>query len=211
MVKQARDTSGWEPPTCAWCGWTDSDCICGEAGPSLSLCEGCETHYWEDEQPGWICDAPQEQIDEHARAQRRLKWIKKQDLIGFYDSKVRTTYEGYSFIITPFGGFMDVQKATTYEPPVTNGGPLKLYELAAGVKGYAMRNDEGLVYIPMIEATQPGEGDVGRFLDSLSPKCRIPNVINKKLMMMILRRKWTSYEEWAESHGEMVTVWRPPT
>lgn len=64
----------------------------------------------------------------------------------------------------------------TYEPPtVPQGSKLAEYELAPGVNGYAIELD-GLIYIPIIIAQREGSGDVGRFLDSLSERCRIPNV-----------------------------------
>lgn len=62
--------------------------------------------------------------------------------------------------------------------------------LAPGVRGYAIEND-GLIYIPLINAETEGAGDVGRFLDSLSPRCLIVNVTSRRLKGMLERRGWT--------------------
>jgi hypothetical protein len=79
----------------------------------------------------------------------------------------------------------------TYEPPcVEEGSTLDLGQeefLAPGVLGYAI--DKGTyISIPLIYAKKQGSGDVGRFLDTLSPRCRIPNVTSPRLMGMLIRR-----------------------
>lgn len=79
----------------------------------------------------------------------------------------------------------------TYEPPCTEEGteliPGKEEYLAPGVLGYAILKDNRIL-IPLIYAKKEGTGDVGRFLDSLSPRCVIPNVTSPRLMGMLARR-----------------------
>ena len=79
----------------------------------------------------------------------------------------------------------------TYEPPLTKiGSPIRLGEekyLATGVIGYAVEKN-GEIWIPMIIAEDQGSGDTGRFLDSLSPRCVIPNVTSPRLAKMLDRR-----------------------
>jgi hypothetical protein len=84
----------------------------------------------------------------------------------------------------------------SYEPPLTRAGstliPGQEGTLAPGVRGYAILSN-GLIYIPLIIAEKEGSGDVGRFLDSLSPRCVIPNVISSPLSGMLRRRGWRPY------------------
>ena len=79
----------------------------------------------------------------------------------------------------------------TYVPPLTQtGSPLLPGQedfLAPGVRGYAIESDNK-VWIPLIIAEQEGNGDVGRFLDSLSPRCVIPTVTSLKLACMLFNR-----------------------
>ena len=73
---------------------------------------------------------------------------------------------------------------------------MSIYELAPGVMGYATCGPGGEVYVPFIEATKPGTGDVGRFLDSLAPGTKVPNVISGQLVGMLERRGWMlTFEE----------------
>ena len=79
-----------------------------------------------------------------------------------------------------------------YEPPCTAiGSPItpgdEGPDLAPGVGGYAVESC-GKVWIPVIYAKQEGAGDVGRFLDSLSPRCVIPTVTSARLAGMLMRR-----------------------
>lgn len=95
-----------------------------------------------------------------------------------------------------------------YEPPtIPNGSTCDPYELAPGVIGYAIEH-EGRVYIPLITAQREGSGDVGRFLDSLSPRCCVPNVTSERLRGMLERRRWGL--EFDETGGDPVDVWVRP-
>jgi len=83
------------------------------------------------------------------------------------------------------------QDKRTFEPPLTKkGSPLVIGDegkLAAGVKGYAIKSGSRIM-IPLIIAEKEGSGDVGRFLDALSPRCVIPNVTSPRLKGMLKRR-----------------------
>lgn len=81
---------------------------------------------------------------------------------------------------------------------------LLLEELAPGVVGYTSTHD-GVTYVPMIEATRPGNGDVGRYLDSLPVGTRIPNIVNDQLEGMVRRRGWLLTYEF--SADERIDVW----
>lgn len=98
-----------------------------------------------------------------------------------------------------------------YEPPLSDPGspldPLNPGTLAPGVDGYAVAH-AGRVYIPAVHATRPGSGDVGRFLDALSPRCVFPCVISERLAEMLMRRGWRPTLE--DAHGEVVDVWVHP-
>ena len=92
----------------------------------------------------------------------------------------------------------------SYEPPtVAYGTPFRFgheTQLAPGVRGFAVEQS-GEVWIPVIVAEVEGSGAVGRFLDSLSPRCVIPCVFNPRLMGMLARRGWVPTfaddgEEW---------------
>lgn len=83
-----------------------------------------------------------------------------------------------------------------------SGSPMAMVldTLAPGVVGYAIEEQDGTVYIPLINATQEGSGAVGRFLDTL-PKDRefvIPNVVSARLDGMLRRRGWKTRIETAE-------------
>lgn len=70
------------------------------------------------------------------------------------------------------------------------GSEMATYELAPGVQGYAMAGPDGSTYVPWLEAEHEGNGDVGRFLDSLDSGTKVPTVISKRLMGMLARRGW---------------------
>ena len=80
--------------------------------------------------------------------------------------------------------------------------------LAPGVIGYTVDVGPDL-YVPLIEATQPGSGDVGRYFDSLPRDRRVvvPNVISAQLEGMLARRGFSPTIEWAEGFEENVEVW----
>jgi len=76
-----------------------------------------------------------------------------------------------------------------YEPPLAEIGselfPGQEPEIAPGVRGYAVESD-GWVFIPIVIGN--GTGAVGKFLDSVSPRCVFPTVISHKLRGMLTRR-----------------------
>lgn len=64
--------------------------------------------------------------------------------------------------------------------------------LAPGVQGFAFGTRK-YIYIPLLMAVKEGSGDVGRFLDSLSPRCRIVDVKSDRLKGMLVRRGWKAH------------------
>ncbi len=104
---------------------------------------------------------------------------------------------------------MDYRNNANLEPPTIPEGSvgMELYELAPGVRGYAIEHDEK-IYIPVIISVEPRRGNVGRFLDRLSKRVRIPTIINPELITMLQRRGWVADIE--EHHGERSEVWRKP-
>jgi hypothetical protein len=83
-----------------------------------------------------------------------------------------------------------------------------LDELAPGVFGYTVDSPNGL-YVPLVIAKNPGNGDVGRYLDSLPTNRRVivPDVLNPQLAGMLERRGFTLTEEWSASFDEMVPIY----
>ena len=79
-----------------------------------------------------------------------------------------------------------------FEPPISEIGSECSFDaaLTSKIHGYAVESN-GKILIPLIESLEPGQGNVGRFLDSLSPRCEIPTVMNAKLRGMLERRGWT--------------------
>lgn len=102
-----------------------------------------------------------------------------------------------------------------YIPPLTKKGspliPGNQDFLATGVMGYAIESN-GKIYIPDIHAESEGNGDVGRFLDSLHPRCVIANVLNKRLLGMLIRRGWKRITEKVpeDEGGGTCGVWIHP-
>lgn len=96
-----------------------------------------------------------------------------------------------------------------YEPPCVDASQVfnRTYEqqLAPGVRGFAFRLGD-MVCIPMIVAEREGSGDVGRFLDVLSPRCVIVGVTSPRLTAMLVRRGYVR-ELWFV-FGEMNDAWR---
>lgn len=85
-------------------------------------------------------------------------------------------------------------------------------ELGPGVWGYTMQPrdvDEGIVYFGVVYAENEGNGDVGRWLDSLptDQTFRIPGVVNPRLEGMLRRRGWGTFYEWFELANESVLVY----
>ena len=85
---------------------------------------------------------------------------------------------------------------------------MELDLLAKGVEGYTMENNDTL-YIPLIHSRVPGDGNVGRYIDSLPRDRRVvfPTVVNAVLAGMLERRGFTLTHEWAEEVGEWVEMW----
>ncbi len=83
-----------------------------------------------------------------------------------------------------------------------------LDRLAPGVYGYTVE-ENGALYIPVIEAQFPGQGDVARYFDSLpaDKTIRVPCVISPILEDMLKRRGYTVVEEWSALWGEHVDVY----
>lgn len=82
-------------------------------------------------------------------------------------------------------------------------------KLASGVFGYGVDTERGL-YIPVVTAEKEGNGDVGRFLDSLPTDRRVvfPTVISSRLAGMLERRGFVSNTERAgPPYDEDVDIW----
>lgn len=82
--------------------------------------------------------------------------------------------------------------------------------IAPGVWGYTME-EEGALWIPVLVAERPGQGNVGRYLDSL-PRDRtikVPNVLSSRLAGMLARRGFMACEEACQIDGvaECVEIW----
>lgn len=107
-----------------------------------------------------------------------------------------------------------------YEPPLTDPAVITRNkvsgELAPGVFGLALATNK-YIYIPLIVAVQQGSGHVGRFLNSLSPRCRIVMVQSDRLRGMLLRRGWKSFTMrlpqsiadliWNDDDDDDIDVW----
>lgn len=104
-----------------------------------------------------------------------------------------------------------------YEPPIASnlGGywlpPFEdIYQLADGVDGWAIERN-GRVEIRIVHSPNPGNGAVGRMIDSLSPRCVFSCVVNVTLANMLMRRGWrTVMEAPAESPTDHVDIWLHP-
>jgi hypothetical protein len=105
----------------------------------------------------------------------------------------------------------DAVMTGTYEPPPSRLGAILIPGrepwLAPGVRGYAVEH-RGRIYIPLIAAEKEGSGDVGRFLDSLSPRCVFSCVTSERLRGMLERRGFAMTLEQDFFGGEPVDVWR---
>lgn len=78
--------------------------------------------------------------------------------------------------------------AVTGEPPPSP---------APGVTALTTEREDGTLYIWTVRATNPGSGDVSRYLDGLPTDRRVivPNVLNDKLRAMLERRGFECGEE----------------
>lgn len=101
-----------------------------------------------------------------------------------------------------------------YEPPTVANGSSASFEhpvLAPGVTGYAIESDDkSRIYIPLVTAEHEGNGDVGRFIDSLSSRCVFANVCSPRLQGMLERRGYTKTFEFDPMEGEDCDVWVKP-
>jgi len=86
-----------------------------------------------------------------------------------------------------------------YEPPLSDpviimgqAWHIGSKPLAKGVLGCAYQNGDE-IWIPLIVAEKKGVGAVGRFLDSLSARCVIVDVVNPRLKEMLMRRGWKQF------------------
>jgi hypothetical protein len=104
---------------------------------------------------------------------------------------------------------MSETKILGHEPDTClAGSPMSEYTLGPGVVGYAIQVGEE-IYIPMMDSLKRGNGDVGRFLDSLSRRCVVVNVCNAKLAAMLKRRGWQcKWKAAEECDGKMIDHWR---
>lgn len=96
-----------------------------------------------------------------------------------------------------------------YIPPTVEVGsdcPFEHPEIGPGVRGYAVKHGQE-TWIPWLEASKEGSGDVGRFLDSLDSSCRVVNVISPRLAGMLKRRGWKAEAVKVDDDGA-VDVWR---
>lgn len=96
-----------------------------------------------------------------------------------------------------------ITETVGYEPPLVEvGSPMSFEEtwLTEGVQGYAVANGEE-IWIPLISGE--GTGKVGKFIDSLTPRCCFVNVGNPRLVGMLSRRGWTPKPD---ENG--VDIWR---
>lgn len=80
--------------------------------------------------------------------------------------------------------------------------------LAPGVRGTAFDTPNG-IYIPLVHAEKRGNGDVGRFLDSLPRDRRVcfPTVISSRLVGMLKRRGFTLSIE-KDDLGQVVMMYQ---
>lgn len=86
--------------------------------------------------------------------------------------------------------------------------PGEVPEVAPGVRALVFDMPTG-VYIPMIAADRPGNGDVARYLDSLPTDRRIvfPTVISAQLRGMLERRGFAPNVEWAPEFKADVEIY----
>jgi hypothetical protein len=80
--------------------------------------------------------------------------------------------------------------------------------IAEGVIGYTEEHD-GALYVPVIYSTEPGRGNVSRYLDSLPRDRRVvvPCVISSTLAGMLVRRGFVEEWEWNAELEEAAPCW----
>lgn len=81
-------------------------------------------------------------------------------------------------------------------------------EVATGVRAIVFDTPDG-IYIPMIAADRPGNGDVARYLDALPTNRRVvfPTVISARLRGMLERRGFVPNVEWASELDAHVDIY----
>jgi hypothetical protein len=77
---------------------------------------------------------------------------------------------------------------------------------APGVIGFRYEF-HGTTYYPIVTATNPGNGDVGRWLDSLSGRVGFVEVLSKQFAGMLDRRGYVQSVEPVGIGGEVVSVY----
>jgi hypothetical protein len=85
----------------------------------------------------------------------------------------------------------------------------RFVDLAPGVRGYTIDlGDDGL-YLPYAESTEPGQGNFGRWLDSLPTDRRvvIPSVVNPTVVGMLARRGFRETAEYVAFYDVFADVW----
>lgn len=78
------------------------------------------------------------------------------------------------------------------------------------VEGYAVDCGPRGIYVPFVYSRREGEGNVGWLIEWLQEQysvVKFPNVLNPKLVGMLLRRGFKPEMEYAEAFGEAVEVW----
>lgn len=98
---------------------------------------------------------------------------------------------------------MTIENGALIDPRKTS------HALGVGVYGYSVETPDGL-YIPVVQAQKEGNGDVGRWLDSLPTDRRIvfASVFSVRLAGMLERRGWTFIDEYDSRTGEYVPCWQ---
>jgi len=81
-------------------------------------------------------------------------------------------------------------------------------EIAPGVHGYMIEEGD-VLWIPVIWAQSPGQGDVKRFLDGLprDKTVRFPTVLSRQLAAMLNRRGFQPIQMWSCEFEENMDVW----
>lgn len=96
----------------------------------------------------------------------------------------------------------------TVSQPDTTFMPGQEPVVAPGVRAVVFDTPTG-IYIPVITAERPGNGEVARYLDALPTDRRIvfPTVISAQLRAMLERRGFRPNVEWAPEFQEHVDIY----